>query len=93
MEILETLQMESPTTVLEKKIKLSKITTIIFKTCRITLRNKSRNRLLSSTDQPSSKRQRTRSDIENFIFETQCFYCGYICDKYFYKFYNIRINF
>ena len=72
------LHMENLVTILERN-KLSKIKTYIHKTCRTTLRNNSRKRLSSSTDQEASKRQRTRSEYCNFGFKTQCFYCGNLC--------------
>ena len=58
---------------------MSKIKTFIRKTCRTTLRNNSRERLSSSTDQEANKPQRSRSAYGNFNFKTQCFYCGNLC--------------
>ena len=51
------LHMENLVTILLRN-KLSKIKTYIHKTCRTTLRNNSRKRLSSSTDQEANKRQR-----------------------------------
>ena len=59
------LHTENLVTILERN-KLSKIKTYIHKTCKTTLRNNSRKRLSSSTDQEASKRQRTRSEYFNF---------------------------
>ena len=72
------LHMKNLLTILERN-KLSKIKTYIHKTCKTTLRNNSRKRLSSSTDQEANKCRRTCSEYCNLNFKTEYFCCGNLC--------------